>query len=413
MKLGVLSQWFDPEPGPAAIPGVLSREWVAAGHHVSVLTGFPNYPTGELYPGYSQRLRDTSRHEGMSVTRVPLYASHNASGLHRAANYVSFAASAAALGGRALRGSDAVWVYNSPVTVALPLLTHTRWGGLPYFLHVQDLWPDSLLSSGMVPGGRAGVLVERAVSAVVRLMERRATVVGVISPGVRRLILDRNPDVDPARIVYVPNPTDEDLFRPVDVVRAAEPPTSTVPTFTLMYVGAIGEVQSLGTLLDAAELLRAERHIRFVLVGDGIARARLQSAAKDRGLDAVEFRGRVDKPAVPALMATADAQLVSLADSEFLRYTMPSKIASLLASRLPIIGHLAGDGADLITASGGGVISPPGDAWALANAITTMANMSRAERDAMGVAGYRYYARHLTARSAAHRIVAALEDAQA
>jgi colanic acid biosynthesis glycosyl transferase WcaI len=409
VKLGILSQWFDPEPGPAAIPGVFAREFVAQGHEVSVLTGFPNYPNGEIYAGYDQKLRSTSVVDGFELTRVPLYANHDSSAGKRLANYASFAVSASVFGAGALRGADAIWVYNSPITVALPLLAHSRFGKTPYFLQVQDLWPDSLIDSGMFPGGAVGRIGGRAIDKIVRLMENRSAVIGVSSPGARKLILERNPRLDPAKIVNSPNPTDETLFRPVsDIDPSTVPSVPWADDFTVMYVGAVGDVQGLDSLVDAATILRAERHIRVVVVGDGIARQRLESLCISRGLDNITFVGRVDKTSVPGYTATANVQLVSLADRPFLRSTTPSKIASLLASGVPIIGQISGDGAELIRSSGAGAIATPGDAESLADAISRMAAASVSELDALARSGRRYYEGNLAAGVVASNVVKAL-----
>lgn len=409
MKLGVLSQWFDPEPGPAAIPGVFAREFVRLGHEVNVLTGYPNYPQGELYLGYRQRIRERSAHDGVVLTRVPLYPNHNSSSIGRIANYASFAASAATLGAGALQDVEAMWVYNSPVTVSLPLMTHSRWGRVPYFLHVQDLWPDSLIESGMFPRGRIGDVVAAVVRRIVKATENQAAAVGVISPSVRELILERNPELDPAKIVYVPNPTDEHLFRPVASIRESVPDARDPEVFTVMYVGAIGEVQGLDVVLEVATRLLSHAEIRFSIVGDGISRARLEKLARARRLTNVEFLGRISKERVPDALARGDVQLVSLGESGFLRHTTPSKIASLLASEVPIIGHIAGDGATMLRNSGAAIVVDPGDADGLADAVLAMAKFSPAERQSMAVRGRNYYDSNLSAHVAASRVLTTLK----
>ncbi|SDK42966.1 Glycosyltransferase involved in cell wall bisynthesis [Cryobacterium psychrotolerans] len=345
----------------------------------------------------------------MRLTRVPLYPNHSSSRAGRILNYASFAASATVLGGDALRGVDAVWVYNSPITVSLPLLTHTKLGRVPIFLHVQDLWPDSLMESGMFPGGKAGAVAGALMRRIVRVTEKRSAVVGVISPSVRDLILTRHPEISPSKIVYVPNPTDESLFRPVSEFRNGAAQHGPQGQFTLMYVGAIGDVQGLETLLDAAEKLKSLTHIRFSIVGDGIARSRLERDVRGRGLTNVTFAGRISKHSVPSVMASADAQLVSLSGSEFLRHTTPSKIASLLASEVPIIGHIAGDGAKLLQASGAAINVEPGDADALAAAVEEMAGLSVLDRNRMAASGRQFYNLNLSAQVAAHTIVEALK----
>ncbi|WP_247630601.1 glycosyltransferase family 4 protein [Microbacterium croceum] len=324
-------------------------------------------------------------------------------------NYASFAASAAISGGAALRNADAVWVYNSPVTVSLPLLMHTRGGGVPYFLHVQDLWPDSLIASGMVPNGWVGDRAAAMISRLVKLTERKATTVGVISPGVRALILERHPQLDPAKIVYAPNPTNEQHFRPVDEIRhELGIDISSDQTIDFMYAGAIGDVQGLDTVLDAAALLRDVPAIRLTVYGDGISRERLERRAADEHLDNVRFMGRVDQDEIPHLIARSHIQLVSLASSPFLRFTTPSKIPSLLASGVPIIGHIGGDGADLIRAAGAGLVVDPGDAAALAGAMVRMAESGREQWHAFGESGRRYYSSHLSVASTTRIILDSL-----
>ena len=115
MRIGLLTQWYDPEPGPARLPGVLARGLAARGHQVSVLTGFPNYPTGELPPGWSMSRMRRQVEDGVSVTRVALYPSHDASAARRMANYGSFGASTLVNGMSALRGADVCWVNYSPI----------------------------------------------------------------------------------------------------------------------------------------------------------------------------------------------------------------------------------------------------------------------------------------------------------
>lgn len=411
MRVGLLSQWYDPEPGPAALPAVYGREMIRQGHSVKVLTGFPNYPDGILHDGYRIRRRTMERRDDVELHRVALYPQHSRSALGRVLNYASFAGSATLSGRAALKDVDAIWVYNSPVTVSLPLLVHSRMGRVPFFLHVQDLWPDSLIASGMVPDGHIGDLAASAINRIVRSTERRASVVGVISPGVRDLILERHPDLDPEKIVYAPNPTNERLFRPVEEIRRElGVNTGAAERIDFMYAGAIGDVQGLDTVLDAALLLRDVPSITVTLYGDGIGRRRLEKRVADDRLTNVRFKGRVNQDQIPELIAGSQVQLVSLASDPFLRFTTPSKIPSLLASGVPIVGQIGGDGADLIEAAGAGIVVEPGDATALATAMATMAEGGPERWRTYGESGRRYYAEHLSAESTTKIIMDSLRE---
>lgn len=411
MKIGMLSQWFDPETGPAALPGIYAREFVRQGHKVSVLTGFPNYPEGRLYPGYKMSATTVEGAAPLRITRVPLYPNHSRSVVGRAANYASFAASAALFGGSSLKGADAIWVYNSPITVAAPMLVHSRFGKVPVFLHVQDLWPDSLLDSGMMPQRSLSGALYGALAALVRLMETTSAVVGVISPSVRELILERHPQLDGDKIIYAPNPTNESLFRPSSVLREEFGIDRDAEAFNLMYAGAIGDLQGLDTVLGAMEILRDRPEIKITLVGDGISRRRLEEDTEKRGLTSVRFVGRVPQDEIPRLIAQSDAQLISLASSPFLEYTTPSKIPSLLASETPLIAQIGGDGARLLRQSGAALVTKPGDAEELAEAIRRLADQDTRVWDTMGRAGRDYYEAHFSVRQAAKTITNALEHA--
>jgi glycosyltransferase involved in cell wall biosynthesis len=261
----------------------------------------------------------------------------------------------------------------------------------------------------MFPSGVVGRMASAIVSAIVRLTEDRAGVVGVSSAGARDLLLERNPRLNPDSVVSAPNPTDESLFRPLHSLKLESIPE--VPwsdKFSVMYVGAVGEVQGLDKVLDAAQILRPNREIQIVIVGDGIARPQLLARAAAQNLENVSFVGRIDKSLVPGYMATAKVQLVSLADRKFLNYTTPSKIASLLASGAPIIGQLSGDGARLIEESRAGILATPGDGASLAAAILQMASLSESQRSEFGRYGRAYYDKNLSATVAAARVTDSL-----
>jgi len=410
VKVGILSQWYDPEPGPAALPAVYAREMVRQGHTVTALTGFPNYPDGVVHEGYAIRRHMVERRDGVDVHRVAMYPEHSRSAVGRVLNYASFAGSATISGRTALRGVDAIWVYNSPVTVTLPLMVHSRRGRVPYFLHVQDLWPDSLIASGMLRNGLAGDRVAAMIRRVVRVSEQKSTVIGVISPGVKDLILERHPDVNPAKVVYAPNPTNESLFRPVDEIRRSLAISAAQGLVEVMYAGAVGDVQGLDTLLDAAKRIKDYSHIKVSIYGDGISRARLEQRVAEEGISNVTFHGRVSQHEIPQLIARAQIQLVSLASAPFLEFTTPSKIPSLLASGVPIIGQLAGDGARMLNEAGAGVVVTPGNADELADAIIRMVAAGPDHWARLGGQARRYYETRLSAESTTKIILESLTE---
>ena len=185
MKILLLTQWFDPEP---ALKGLeFAKALVQRGHDVEVLTGFPNYPGGRVYAGYRVAFRQREEMDGVPVTRVALYPSHDSSAAGRTANYLSFALTAASIGACSVTRPDVAWVYHPPATAAFPAMVLKTLRGVPFVLDVQDLWPDTLAATGMVSNRFALGVAGRFCAAAYRSAAR----IAVLSPGFKRLLVAR------------------------------------------------------------------------------------------------------------------------------------------------------------------------------------------------------------------------------
>jgi colanic acid biosynthesis glycosyl transferase WcaI len=389
IRLGVLSQWYEPEP--AAVAGSISRSLVALGYETHVLTGFPNYPDGKFYPGYKIKPYQYEHVAGVHVHRVALVPSHDRSPARRAVNYLSYAASAATRL-RILRSVD-VWLVNStPATVALPAMVAQAVLGRPYVLLIQDLWPESVVESGFVARGRALSAMERGIHTFCDASYRRAAAVAVTGPGMADILRRRG--VPDSKLIFVPNWVDETVFRPVPRDDALARGLG-LDGFVVMYAGNLGELQGLETAIEAARLLRDITDLRLVFVGSGVAEPRLRAAAEGAGN--VTFLGRQPGDRMPQLLALGDVQLISLMNVPLLHSTLPSKLQSTLASGRPVIGSVPGDAARIIEQSGAGLAVPPGDPNALADAVRRLYALSPEAREAMGQAGRRYYLDRMSA----------------
>jgi glycosyltransferase involved in cell wall biosynthesis len=336
------------------VPSVLASGLRGRGHDVRVLTGYPNYPQGRIFEGYEQRWRGVERlRDGVEVRRVPLFPSHDGRALPRGLNYLSFAASAASASRAALADRDALWVFNSPGTVPLVAARERARRGLPYLLHIMDVWPDSVLESGMV-GGRAGRMLGSALDRAVGLGYARASRIAVTSRGQADLLVSRG--VPAGKIEYCPVWVDEDVFRPRGHDRGRLPEAARQAGRVLMYAGAIGHVQRLDLAVRAAARV-ADSGLHLVLVGSGIAEPGLKELARDLGAGNVHFLGRRPPEDMGELGAAADAHLVSLDDSPLLRITMPSKLPSVMAMERPVVMVGRGDAADVVRDAGAGLVA--------------------------------------------------------
>ena len=148
MRILILSQWCHPEPSLKSL--LFAKGLIARGHDVIILTGFPNYPEGILYPGYKLKLFQRETIDGVKIIRVPLYPNHDNSPVKRVINYTSFALSASVLGPFLVGKVDIIYVHSPPATTGLPAIVLSSLKGVPFVYDVQDLWPDTLSSTGML-----------------------------------------------------------------------------------------------------------------------------------------------------------------------------------------------------------------------------------------------------------------------
>ncbi|OWV04588.1 hypothetical protein B5D80_19750 [Micromonospora wenchangensis] len=399
MRIGLLTQWYDPEPGPAALPGMLARALAERGHEVRVLTGFPNYPTGRLAPGYRLARRHDEVDGATRVRRVALYPSHDRSALRRVANYGSFAVSALVSGTPALRGLDALWVGNSPISVALPMWFTRYVHRVPVLLHVLDLWPDSVVASGFLGTGLVSRTVERGMAAWCAAMYRSASRVAHVAPGAADLLADRGVPRD--KLVHIPVWADETMG-----VRAADlraelglRPDQVV----LVYAGALGEAQGLDSLVDACARTDDPRLV-CLIAGSGTTQDRLRRRATAVGASNVRFLGQLPRERMPALMATGDVHYVSLRPGGMSAYTMPSKVQATLAAGRALLVAAEGDAAAVARDSGAGITARPGDPDSIADALREVCDLGREKLELLGQAGRAHYDRMFSVAVGADRV---------
>ena len=389
MRILLLSQYFDPEPHLKGL--IFAQELVRQGHEVEVLTGFPNYPGGSLYPGYRLRWLQREMVDGVRVVRVPLFPSHDVGGFRRMVTYLSFALSAALIGPWVVRRPDVIHAYHGNATIGLPAWLIGCVRRAPFVLDIQDLWPDSVVSSGMLPAKCRGLVP--VLAAWCRFLYRRAAGVAVLSPGFKQVLAARG--VPENKLEIIPNWCDEVQARPSEL--SSEEETLLMGRFNVVMAGSMGTVQALDVVLDAALLLqtRAPR-VQFVLVGGGVDRPRLVARVAAMGLTNVLFLPRRPVTAIGALLCRAEALLVHLKDDPLFAITIPSRIQAYLAVGRPILCGVRGDGADLVQQAGAGLCFGPEDPEALAGAVLALELLPPEARGGLGGQGQRFYQEHLS-----------------
>lgn len=405
-RVGFISQWYAPEP--STVPVWIAETLVRSGFEVQVLTGQPNLPTGNIYPGYSARRFASETINGIAVRRSPLYPSHDLSAVRRMANYLSWALTAAATALVTLRGVHVNLVYSSPATAALPAMVCKLFHRTPYVLMIQDLWPDSILSTGFLKSSFMRRAAERIMGAFVNWSYSHADHIVVISPGMIDLLTSRG--VPRAKLSLVYNWVDETVFMPSEAHPTFRADLGVdEDTFLLMYAGNFGPAQALGDVIRAVALLEETDNVALVLVGEGVEEAKLRSLAKELAPGRIHFADPVPAWEVPALMAAAQVQLLSLRDEPLFRHTMPSKVQSILACGHPAIAYAPGDAGAVVVDSGAGWHAQPGNPRQLVDSI----RLARAEGvtglKARGAAARRHYLDVMSEASNAERLTAILK----
>ncbi len=390
MKIQFLSQFFDPEPGVGR--GLAFARWLRArGHEVSVVTGYPNYPGGAVYDGYRMDLWQHEEMDGIPVLRVPLYPSHDASAVRRVLNYGSFAASAVAMGISQQERADVCYVINLP-TVALAASVQKLVRGTPFVYNIPDIWPEAVTGSGMLRGPVQKV-AEGFIHALNRVVHSRAAAMTVISPGFKRILIERGVPEEKVEVVY--NWVDEELFRPVPRDEALARELGFAGKFNVLYAGNLGSFQGLESAVRATTRLREFSQIQLVLLGEGQEKEALKRLARELGATNVRFLKRCPLEQMPAINALADALLVHLKEVPLLETWIPSKTQVSLASGRPIVMAARGDAGELTERAQAGVVCTPEDPEALANAILQLHRMPAAEREKLGKNGRDFYVRKM------------------
>ncbi len=401
MKILIVTQYFWPENFRI---NDLAKELVLRGHEVTVLTGLPNYPNGEIFREFVATPNQFNNFFNVNIVRVPLLP-RGKGVLRLFLNYVSFVLTACLLGPWKLRNKkfDVVLTYQlSPVTVGLAGALLARLKSAPLIMWVLDLWPDTLKAIGIVKSPRLLVCVGKLVSFIYRRCDLILAQSKSFIPKIKVLSGQEIP------VIYFPSWA-ENFFRPNRVVPAQEIPT-VEGVFSVMFAGNIGEAQDFPCILSAASLLKNRRDIRWLIVGDGRRANWVKSEIEALGLtNSVHLFGRHPVQRMPEFFAHADAMLVTLADQEIFSMTIPGKLQSYFATGIPVIAALNGEGADVIKEAQAGLTCMAGDAEGLAALVIQMSKISPQDRKKMGINGLEFSKREFDRRIAINKFESQLK----
>lgn len=365
MHIAYVSQYFPPEMGaPAARVHELSREWVNAGHEVSVVTGFANHPTGIKAPQDRGKLTRRECVDGIDVIRCYVWATPNKGIVKRMISYALFMLSAALIGSLRLEKPDVVIATSPQLLCGLAGYALAKRFGVPFVLEIRDLWPESILA---VDAMKENVVV-RSLKKLAAFLYAKAAVIVTVGGGYAKEIHERY-HIPMHRMKVIPNGIDLGLFVPGTRDNAIREEFDWADRFVVLYVGTHGMAHALHVVLDVAERLASHSEILFAFVGDGAEKENLVKSAQARGLKNVQFIDQQPRPRVPLFYAACDVGLVTLRNTNLFQSVLPSKIFEYLGMQKPILLSVDGEARSLLEQSGAGWYVPPEDRSALAEAV--------------------------------------------
>lgn len=385
----IITRYYPPEVSAAGVcVSEMAKRLVGLGDEVTVLTTVPNYPTGVVPASYRGRLVQREVLDGVQVVRVWCYITPNRGFVRRILAQFSFGITAPLLGWRATGRFDVVITGSPPLFNALAGRMLAWLKHCPHVFWVADLWPESAIQLGILRNRWFIWLAERLEWATYR----SARLVWVVSPSLREILTGRG--VNPAKLFLLTNGVDCEKFAPSSR-EEARALLGWDERFTVIYAGGHGAYHGLSTLLDAAELLLPQEHIRFVLVGDGAEKAQLMATASQRGLKNVVFLDAQPHEHMPLLLNAADACLIPVRDIPLFRGMLPVKMYEGMACGRPMILAIDGTARQWAEDEAAAALHVrPEQPAALARAVSDLCDQPAMARR-MGENGRAYVVKHL------------------
>lgn len=383
MKILVVTQYFWPEEFRI---NDICNGLVQKGHSVDVLTGLPNYPYGKFFEGYSFFNRGEKEYNGMKLDRCYLIPRGKNSSIKLALNYISFVITSLFHIPRYLfKNYNNIFVFNtSPITSAIPAIIISKIKRIPSSIYIQDLWPETFYSIINIKNR----LIRKIMKRICTLIYNSFDQLLIASEGYREILIDSG--IDENKIIYFPQWA-EDLYSDVNI-NNEEYNNSPNKEFLVTFAGNIGKAQSVETIIEAANLAKENKNIKWIILGDGSEFSNISTLVEDYNLyENVKLLGRKPVSEMPKYFSKSDALIVTLKDIDILRITLPAKVQSYMASGKPIVGAISGEGNKVIEESKCGVTAQAEDANGLYESVMKLYNMTKEERQDMGINGKIYF----------------------
>ena len=352
MKILFLTDNFYPEVNaPASRTYEHAREWVKAGHEVTVITCVPNFPKGKVFDGYKNKLWQKEAIDGIEVIRVWSYIAANKGFVRRTLDFISFSVTSF-LAGLFVK-ADVIVATSPQFFTALSGRTLSFWKRVPWIMEVRDLWPESIKTVGAM---KDNLFIRYFEWEEMRCYRSAKTIV-VVTDSFKRTLTARG--IDEAKIKVVKNGVDKEMFKPVPKDEALIGELGLEGKKIIGYIGTHGMAHKLDFILDCARNMQGRNDFHFLFIGAGAEREALLAKKEREGITNVTMLDSVPKDQVVRYISILDLSLINLRKSELFKTVIPSKMFENAGMQIPIIMGVQGEAQEMLEEYGAGLCFEP------------------------------------------------------
>lgn len=372
-------------------------KWLARfGYEVSVITGYPNYPTGKIFPEYKKSKKKVEIIDEVKIFRVKVLAVAYGSILIRLLNYFTLLVTSLWIGIRKRNKFDIIIASSPPLTIGIVGRILSFVYKIPWIFDIRDIWPDVAVEAEMI---NEKSTINEISQKLAQYLYKHAHHITPVTAG--KLVKIENKRVDREKLTVVENGIDSDIIKN-SITKDWRVDLNLEDKFILTYAGLIGKAQGVNLIVETAKLLKGNNEIHFLIVGEGVEKKNLVEKTNELNLSNVTFIDNQPKEHIPTLLKTSDIGLIPLVNNN-LKDAIPSKLLEAWACRLPVILIAGGEAADLVSKTNGGEVLNSYDPVLLKELIFKIKNDIKSLNN-YGTNGYNYVMNNLDRKNLAKKM---------
>ncbi len=396
MNILFITPYFLPETGaPQTRLYDLAKRLIKKGHSIEVLTTMPNYPSGIIEPGYRGRFFLKEEIREIPVVRIWSYASPTKGFINRILNYISFSVLAVFAAFRTGK-CDVIYVESPPLFTGITGWAVKKIKKAPFLFYVADIWPDAAVEMGLLSKG----LLFKLARLLEKFIYKKADKVAAVTKGWVEILKKKGVSAD--KLEYLPNGVDPEKFKPGTGGEALREKLGLKDKYIALFAGTHGIAQRMDIIVRAAEILKDEKNIHFVFVGDGADKNRICALIKENNVENITLIDAQPLDRMPDWFDLGDCSIITLMKIPLMEGWIPVKLYESLAMTKPVVLGLTGESAGIVLNADAGLTVEPENPEEIANAVKYLAAHPE-EAKKMGKNGRKYVAENYSReRTAAH-----------